>query len=105
MDTIGKIGGGISALFTGVIGLAILAIVLSNSSNTVNVIQSFFSGLTSLIGTVVTPVSGGSSVLNSGTSSVNGLTNTLTSGLGSLNSLSNSIGNLNTISANGFGLL
>lgn len=62
MDTVSKIGNGISALFTGIIGLAILAIILSNSSNTVSVLSTFFQGLSTLIGAAVNPVqSGGSS--------------------------------------------
>jgi hypothetical protein len=87
-DTIGKIGMGVSALFTGIIGLAILAVVLSNGSNTVNVIQAFFSGLTSLITNVVTPVQGGSNVqllggaTSSGSSSGGGGLGGILGGLG-----------------------
>jgi PRD1 phage membrane DNA delivery len=87
-DTIGKIGMGVSALFTGIIGLAILAVVLSNGSNTVNVIQAFFSGLTSLLTNVITPVQGGSNVqllggaTSSGSSSGGGGLGGILGGLG-----------------------
>lgn len=56
----GKIGDEISAILTAIIGLAILAVIVSGGSNTVNVITAAFSGLNALIRTAITPVTGGS---------------------------------------------
>jgi TctA family transporter len=50
----------IVAIVSGILGLAILAVVLSNNSNTTNVLSGFFSGLSNLITAAVKPVSGGS---------------------------------------------
>jgi hypothetical protein len=77
--TLHKIGIAASALFTGIIGLAILAVVLSNGSSTVTVIQDFFSGLTSLITQVVTPVQGGSNLALGGATSNSGVASNDTS--------------------------
>lgn len=55
MDDIGK---GIVGITTAVIAVAVLAIVLSNSSNTSNVITGFFNGVSSLLKTAISPISG-----------------------------------------------
>jgi len=84
------LGKGASTLFTGIIGLAILAVVLSNGSATVQVLQTAFSGLTSLITSIVTPVQGGSDILSTEaaatSSNANGVPN-LSSALEGGNSL------------------
>jgi hypothetical protein len=55
MDEAGKtIGGFIAAI----IGLAVLAIVISSRANTVAVLQSFFSGTANLIGVAISPITG-----------------------------------------------
>jgi hypothetical protein len=55
MNDIGeKIAAGIAAI----IGLAVIALMLSNKANTVNVISAFFGGLSNLIGVAVSPVTG-----------------------------------------------
>ena len=57
---VASIGKGITGFVTAIIGLAILAVVLSNGANTVGVLNSFFSGLANLLKVVVAPVTGGS---------------------------------------------
>lgn len=57
---IADIGKGVAGFVTAIIGLAILAVVLSNGANTVGVLNSFFSGLSGLLRTVIAPVTGGS---------------------------------------------
>jgi membrane DNA delivery protein len=55
MGDIGKdIGAGIAAI----IGLAVLAIVISSRANTVAVLQSFFAGASNLIGVAISPITG-----------------------------------------------
>ena len=56
IDNIGKAA---VSLVTAIIGLAIVAVVLSKSSQTASVLQAFFSGVSSLVATAVKPVSGG----------------------------------------------
>ncbi len=83
------IGRSISELVALVIGVAIIAVVLSNGANTVNVITSFFNGLSSLIRAAVSPVTGGNSVnLSSG-----GGTLPVS---GSITNVSGTIGNANS---------
>lgn len=72
-STLQKIGHGASIFFTGIIGLAILSVVLSNSSSSATLITDFFTGLTTLVTQVITPVQGGSNVpLGSVTSATSG---------------------------------
>ncbi len=54
----GETGHVFLALTTGIIGLAALAVVLSNQANTSNVVNTTFSGLTSLITAALKPVGG-----------------------------------------------
>ena len=60
MNSAGNI---IVAVISGVIGLAILAVVLSNSANTSNVLTSGFTGLTNLFTAVLKPITGSGSIL------------------------------------------
>lgn len=55
----GNIGPGIIAIVTGIIGLAIVAVVVSQRANTSTVIGSAGSALSSVIAAAVSPVSGG----------------------------------------------
>lgn len=54
METFGKI-------LLAVVGLAIVAVVVSSNAQTSSVLQAFFSGFGSIIGAAVAPVSGSSS--------------------------------------------
>jgi len=47
-----------AAIITAIIGLAIIAVLVSKSSNTTGVIQSGASGLGTIIGAAVSPVTG-----------------------------------------------
>jgi hypothetical protein len=49
-----KLAAGVAAL----IGLAVIAIVISQRANTANVLGSFFGGLSNVIGTAISPVTG-----------------------------------------------
>lgn len=53
------IGAGIVALVTGIIGLAMVAVIVSQKANTQNVLSSGGTALSSIIGAAVAPVSGG----------------------------------------------
>jgi hypothetical protein len=55
MNSIGHL---VTGLITGIIGLAVLAVVLSNQSNTTNVTTGFFNGLTGVINAALKPVGG-----------------------------------------------
>ena len=50
--------GQIVTVFTAIIGLAALAVVLSNRANTANVVKSTFSGLAEAISSATNPYSG-----------------------------------------------
>jgi TctA family transporter len=52
----------IVAVVSGILGLAILAVVLSNNSNTTNVISGFFTGLSNLVTAAIKPISSGSTL-------------------------------------------
>ena len=65
MDEFSSFAKGLSGFITGIFALAIVAIVLSNGAQTVNVLSTFFSGLTSLLTAVVAPVTGGSNAASS----------------------------------------
>ncbi len=52
------------AILTAIIGLAILAVILSKNSNTPSVLQSFFSGFASLIGAATAPITGSGGTSN-----------------------------------------
>lgn len=51
--------GVLAAIIAGVIGLAIIAVILSKNSNTQNVIQAGGSGLASIINAAVSPITSG----------------------------------------------
>lgn len=110
-----KVGNAIAGFITAILGVAIVAVILSQGANTVNVLGTFFSGLTNLLAVVISPVTGGSNFASglggtstyagevtygSSGSSANGLGVGLNiNGLGSLgvsnntiNSLLNSVG-------------
>jgi PRD1 phage membrane DNA delivery len=70
-------------IFTGIIGVAILAVLVSQKSNTSSVIQSFGSAFTNALGVAESPVTG-ASFTPSGAYPSSGL-----GGLGSLGSLPN----------------
>lgn len=61
--------GTISAIIAGVIGLAIVAILVSQRSQTASVIGSSGSALANVISAAVSPVSGASAAINTGASS------------------------------------
>lgn len=58
------IGGKIGAIVASIIGVAILAVVISSRANTVNVITAFFSGVSNLVGVAISPVTGQSTGAN-----------------------------------------
>lgn len=55
---VSDIGDKILGIVGAIIGLAVLAIVISNQANTTNVLTSFFAGLSNLIGVAISPVTG-----------------------------------------------
>lgn len=116
-----KIGVQIAGFISAILGVAIIAVLLSQGATTVSVLSTFFSGLSQLLGVVISPVTGGSnfaggastyageinlgSGVSSGTASGSGLSaNGLGLGVGiaGLGSLSVSNGAINSI-ANLFG--
>jgi hypothetical protein len=58
--------GAIMAIFAGFVGLAMVAILISQKANTAKVIQSIASGASSVIGAATAPVTGGGSSNGSG---------------------------------------
>ena len=52
------IGAKISAIIAGIIGLAVVALIVSQGANTMGVIYQFFGGLSNLIGVAISPVTG-----------------------------------------------
>jgi hypothetical protein len=61
MSDSSSFGGVISGLVVGVITVAIVAVVLSRNANTAGVIGASGSGLASVIGAAVSPITGGAS--------------------------------------------
>jgi hypothetical protein len=57
----GHFGDQITAILTAIIGVAILAVILSKNSNTVGVIASASQGFSAALGTAVSPITGGNS--------------------------------------------
>lgn len=53
------IGAGVLAIVTGIIGLAIISVILSKNAQTSTVLNASGSALASVIGAAVAPVSGG----------------------------------------------
>lgn len=102
-DDVKNIGAAITGFISAIIGLAILAVILSNSSNTVNVLTTFFSGFAGLIQTAVSPVTGGTNATLGTISNLLGGTTTAQSVVGNIGSL---LGNgVNTVSSTNTGLL
>jgi hypothetical protein len=97
-----KIGTQIAGFISAILGVAIIAVILSRGATTVSVLGTFFQGLTQLLQVVVSPVTGGS---NFGTGSA-GYTGEVTLGQNGYVSGtgSNASGN-NGISLNGLGSL
>ena len=94
-DTISEIGSGLSGIIAAIIGLATLAIILSQKSATTSVITSLFTGLTGLVTAATTPVTGGTNATGGGaipTISLGG-----SSGLGSSGWGSSTMGGLNGV--------
>ncbi len=57
---------GLTTIALAVVGLAVLAIIISRKSNTAGVIQSAASGLANNIGVAISPVTGSSPSFNLG---------------------------------------
>jgi hypothetical protein len=57
----GRLGDGIIALLTSVLGVAIVAVFVSKNAQTATIIQQFGSSFSSIIGAAVSPVTGTSS--------------------------------------------
>lgn len=75
-----------AAILTAIIGLAIVAVLISNQSNTSGVIKAASQGLSTIIGTAVSPVTnGGGAGSNLGSTSSG-------SGIGVGNWIGNSLG-------------
>lgn len=60
-ERVGDIGSGIVGMISAVLGLAILAVILSRGATTVSVLGTFFQGLSSLVAVAVSPITGGNS--------------------------------------------
>ena len=75
MDEYGK---PIIAIFTSIVGLTILAVLVSKNSNTSSVIGTVFQGFGSILNTAVSPVTGGSTLSGVGSIAgiVSGISNT-----------------------------
>lgn len=73
-DSFGNI---IVKVLLALVGVAILALILSPSSQTSNVLKSAADGFSNILKTAISPVTGGSS-------SLGGLVNDITGGLGAL---------------------
>jgi len=80
MDDAGNI---ILKVLTAVVGVAILALILSPSAQTSNVLKSATSGFSNILNTALSPVTGGSG-------SLGGIVNNL-GGLSNLGNLNNSV--------------
>ena len=78
-----KIGGGILAIISAVVGLAIVAVLVSKNAQTPTVISSAGSALSNVIGAAVAPVTGGASSVSNlfGSSGLGGIGNFLTQGI------------------------
>lgn len=109
-DEMQNVGNSVAGFVASIIGLAILAVVLSQRSATVSVLSAFFGGLTQLVSAAVAPVSGGAvvssatsglaSVVPSTSSNLTGLIGSVTGGLvnGVANGLSSGLTNgINTM--------
>jgi hypothetical protein len=79
----GHFGDQIVAILTAIIGVAILAVIVSKNSNTTNVIGAAAQGFSEALSTAISPISGNSGFGISGTTYMG--PNTGFAGLGSLN--------------------
>jgi PRD1 phage membrane DNA delivery len=61
----------IVAVFSMIIGVAIVAVLVSKNANTAGVINSAFGGLSTAIGAAVSPVTGGGGGIGGGFGGVN----------------------------------
>lgn len=98
----------IGSIITGIIAVAIVAVVVSNGANTVGVVRSFFGGLAALIGVAVSPITGSgaaqSAVNSLGGQLSGGLVSSAGSGLGNSNgavTLGNPLGAFGNLSSFG----
>jgi PRD1 phage membrane DNA delivery len=66
-------GAGIVAIVSGIIGLAIVAVIVSQNAQTGSVITSGGTALSSIIGAAVSPVSGSNTFGAAGSSALGGL--------------------------------
>lgn len=97
-----KIGNQIAGFVTAIIGVAIIAVILSQGSNTVNVIETFFGGLSQVLGVVISPVTGGANFASGQSTYAGEIVSPM--GLGSGNAYNASGGGLG-LSLNGIGSL
>jgi hypothetical protein len=98
-----KFGQDVTAIITAIIGVAIVAVVLSNGANTVNVLWSFFQGMVGLLSVAISPITG-QSVASGGTltagwqnTGVNGFT--VSGGVGTNGAINSITGSVNSASA------
>jgi hypothetical protein len=98
-----KFGQDVTAIITAIIGVAIVAVVLSNGANTVNVLWSFFQGMAGLLSVAISPITG-QSVTSGGTltagwsnTGVNGFT--VSGGVGTNGTINSITGSVNSASA------
>lgn len=56
----GQLGNSIAAIATAIVGLAVLAVIVSRNANTAGVISSAGSAFSGAIGAAVSPITGGS---------------------------------------------
>jgi hypothetical protein len=68
----GKFGEAIVAVLTAVIGLAIVAVIVSQNAQTSNVLGAFGSSFSQIIGAAVGPVTGSSGIANTASTLVPG---------------------------------
>lgn len=59
------------AIFAGITGVALIAVLVSKNSNTTGVVGSVFGGYSSALATAVSPITGSSTSLYSGITSGN----------------------------------
>lgn len=57
----GHVGEQITAILTAIVGVAIVAVIVSRQSNTANVISSAAAGFSTALGVAVSPITGGGS--------------------------------------------
>ena len=57
-----RIGEEVATILTAVIGVAILAVILSKRSNTTGVIDSGAKGFSSILSTALSPITGGAGI-------------------------------------------